>query len=173
MKNFKFKSILIFGWIIFGLLVFFSTMKSQLILNDDLKEFTNKIFPQGWGFFTKNPQDFALNIYKINKGKLELIDISNQSIRNNFGFSRRARMIGYEMSTVVEDIKVSDWIKNTDGNIYSNLNDKTININNKNYFSHLTKGEYLIKLYKPIPYAWSKMNQEKYNPFSVAKINIK
>ena len=173
MKNFKIKFILVFGWTIFGLSVFFSTLESQLILNNNLKEFTSKFFPQGWGFFTKNPRDFVLNIYKIKNGKLEPIDISNQSLKNHLGFSRSARIIGYEMSIIAGDIKNTDWKQNIDGNIYSNINDITITINNKYPFKHLTKGCYLMKLNKPIPYAWSKSNQEKFNPFSIAKISIK
>ena len=34
------------------------------------------------------------------------------------------------------------------------------------------KLKYLLKLYKPIPFAWANKNQEKYAPFSVAKIKI-
>jgi antimicrobial peptide system SdpA family protein len=173
MKNFKIKFILIFGWSLFGFSILFSTMKTQLVLSNNLKEFTSKLFPQGWGFFTKNPRDFVLNCYKIKNGKLELIDISNQSLKNHLGFSRSARIIGYEMSIIAGDIKNTDWKQNSDGNIYNNINDTTITINNKYLFKHLTKGDYLIKLNKPVPYAWSKYNQEKFNPFSIAKISIK
>lgn len=173
MKNLNIKFILTFCWIIFGSTVLFSTLKSQLILNDSSKEFISKVFPQGWGFFTKDPQDFELSIYRIKNNKLEPIKMSNQSLKNYFGFSRSARIIGYEMSTVVKELTTNNWIKNANGNIYSHLNDSTINIKSTHLFKYLTTGEYLIKLYKPIPYAWAQQNQENYNPFSIAKIKIK
>lgn len=173
MKNLKIKLILIFGWTLCAILILFSSMKSQLILTENHKEFINKIFPQGWGFFTKEPQSFELAIYKINSGKLEKIQTLNQSFENRLGFSRSSRMIGYEMSEIASKIKTSDWINNTDGNIHSSLKNKTIVIKSDYKFIHFHKGTYLMKLYKPIPYAWSKQNQEKYNPFATAKIQIK
>lgn len=173
MKNRQIKYFLTFGWVLCAAIIFFSSLKSQLVLSEELKLATNTIFPQGWGFFTKNPQDFAINIYKIENKKLILIDIKNQSFKNRLGFSRSARIIGYEMSTVVSDIQNKDWVRNTDGNIYSNIDDKIVDVENREYFNHLKKGEYLVKLYKPIPYAWSNDNQEKFNPFSVVKIKIK
>lgn len=172
MKNLITKLVIIFGWVLCTTLILFSTMKSQLILAENHKEFINKIFPQGWGFFTKDPQDFELNIYKIRNGKLEKIKTLNQSLENKFGFSRSSRMIGYEMSTIAQEIKSTEWIQNTDNNIYSSLKNSTIVINNKVKFRYFSRGSYLIQLYKPVPYAWAKQNQEKYNPFSVAKIQI-
>ena len=173
MKELEFKLIIIFGWTLFGLTVFFSSLKSQLILNENVKTITNNLFPQGWAFFTKNPRDLVLRIYKIEKGKLLEIDISNQSLKNKMGFSRSARIIGYEMSKVAETVKITDWKQNSTSNIYDHLNDKTIIVNSQFPFKHLTKGEYLLKLYRPVPYAWAKFNQEKFNAFSIAKINIK
>ncbi|PWB25858.1 SdpA family antimicrobial peptide system protein [Flavobacterium sp. HTF] len=167
-----FKLTLICGWILFGVSVFFSSLKSQLILNENLKEFTNKVLPQGWGFFTKNPRDFVLRIYKIRNGKLEEMDISNQSLKNRLGFSRSARIIGYEMSIIAEKVKNNDWKQNSTGNIYDNINDKMIVINTDFSFKHVTKGNYLLKLYRPIPYMWAKFNQENFNRFLVVKVCI-
>lgn len=172
MKNYRFKNLLILSWTLCAFLIFFSSMKSQLILSENVKNITNIIFPQGWGFFTKNPQDFALNIYRIKNRKLEILNVNNQSLKNSFGFSRSARLIGYELSTIVSDIPNKVWVKNKTGDIYDNINDKTILINNRPYFNHIKKGDYLIKLYKPIPFAWANDNQEKFNPFSVVKIKI-
>ena len=173
MKGLRFNLILIFGWISFGICVLFSSLKSQLILSENIKELVNQIFPQGWGFFTKNPRDLLLRIYKIENSKLTEIDISNQSFKNRFGCSRTSRMIGYEISKLAESVKMTDWKQNLTGNIVDNINDKSIEVKSKYLFRHFTKGEYLLKLYKPIPYAWARFNQEKYNHFSVAKVNLK
>ncbi|KOP37674.1 SdpA family antimicrobial peptide system protein [Flavobacterium sp. WLB] len=173
MKYILFKTMLILGWSLFGVFTFFSSLKSQLIINENVKEVSNKISPQGWGFFTKNPRDPILSIYKIKNGELLEIDISNQSLKNSCGFSRSARMIGYEMSKVAEKIRIKDWKQNLNGNMSDHLNDSVISIDSKHQFRHLTKGEYLLKLYSPIPYAWAKFDQEKYNRFSVVKVNIK
>ena len=61
-----------------AVLVFFSSFETQLVVNDNLKRKLNIIFPEGWGFFTKNPRDLGLEVYKIENNKL-----IKQSTRNN------------------------------------------------------------------------------------------
>lgn len=173
MKKFGFNLILAATWSLFGFCVLFSSLRSQLVVSENIKEVVNKFFPQGWGFFTKNPRDMVLRIYKVKNEKLVEIDIANQSLENRLGCSRSSRMVGYEISKVAENIKISDWKQNLTGNINDHIKDKSIEIRIKFDLKHLKRGEYLLKLYRPIPYAWARCNQEKFNPFSVAKIHIK
>ena len=159
-------------WSMLAVLVFFSSFETQLVVNDNLKRKLNIIFPEGWGFFTKNPRDLGLEVYKIENNKIRLLDASNHSYKNYFGLSRSARLVGYEASTVASEIQKNQWVKGNNSNLSHHLKDSTMVFSDKKYFNHLTKGEYLLKLYKPIPFAWANKNQEKYAPFSVAKIKI-
>lgn len=156
----------------FAFFILISALKSQLLLNEKTKETLVKIFPEGWGFFTKNPKDPEYKIYIIVKNKLQLLSLTNQSIENKFGFSRKSRMIGYEISTLLSDVQENEWIKDTTKNINTHLNDKIIKIKNKYKFKHLNTGTYIIKRCRPVPYAWAKQNQEINNPFTVVKIKI-
>ena len=155
-----------------GCTYFFASQKSQLIINDNFKKNISLIFPQGWGFFTKNPRDLVLEIYIIKNKKLYYIDVSNLSLKNKFGFSRSSRVIGYELSTIASKIQKNEWKESTNKDINNHINDKAIILQNNATFNYLKKGEYLIKAFKPIPYAWSKSKQEKFNPISVVKIKM-
>ena len=172
MRNNIFKKAIFLCWLFCAFSIFIASLKSQLLINEKLKRNINIIFPEGWGFFTKNPRDLALEIYRIEKGKAYLIDASNQSLDNFIGLSRSSRIIGYETSTLVSNILKNEWKVSTTKNIHDHINDETIIVKDKSNLNHLKKGNYLVKVFKPIPYAWSKSNQEKYNPFSVVKIKI-
>lgn len=170
----KIIKILIFSlWSFFGFLVFFSSFESQLILNDKLKTFFNSITPEGWGFFTKNPRDFVLEVYEIKNDKIYQIDIKNNSPNYYFGMSREARLIGYEISTILEEISKKKWVDSKTKNIYKHISDITIEVKNKRYLNHFKQNKiYLIKIFKPIPYSWSKKNQERFNPFYIIKFKL-
>jgi antimicrobial peptide system SdpA family protein len=168
----NYKNVLTFIWTLLAILIFFSSLKSQIVLNEDIKNTITIIFPEGWGFFTKNPRDLAMEIYKIENGKLKLLDGTNGSSTNLYGLSRSARLIGYETSTAVSEIDSKQWTNCKTRNIKDNINIKTYVIKKRNYFNHLKAGVYLVKAFKPIPFAWSKSNQQKFNPFSVIKIQI-
>ena len=60
------------------------------------------LVPQGWGFFTRSPRERLHQIYKLEHADNNIISkapiaISNSSIKNFFGLSRKARRIHLEM----------------------------------------------------------------------------
>jgi len=158
-------------WFVLSCLVFFSSFEDQIILNDNTKRTLNLIFPEGWGFFTKNPREPQLKVYKLFKNDTIPIDMSNHSSRNYFGFSRKARIISFESSIIVNEVKKDKWTKTTFKDINCQSLD-TVQIYEKKYFKHINKGTYIFILFKPIPYAWANQNQEKNNPLDVVKIII-
>ena len=173
MKNLILKFLIILCWMLCATIILFASLKSQLVLAENQKEIVGKIFPQGWGFFTKDPQSFALNIYSCKNNKFTKVNILNQSLKNNFGFSRASRMVGYELSMVAQKIKTNEWVSDQSKNIYNSIKNRTIIIHSDYNYSYLSKGIYVLELYKPIPYAWADQNQAKNNPISTAKILIK
>lgn len=172
MKEKIIKKVLLLAWSFGAVCVFFSAFETQLFVGDSAKKTFNIIFPEGWGFFTKNPRDLGLEVYKIEGKQLEPVDASTQSYKTFFGLSRSGRLVGYEASTVASEVPKKIWKESPTRNIYQHINDSAIVFNNKSYFNHLKKGEYLLKLFKPIPFAWANNNQEKNNPFSIVKIKI-
>ncbi len=160
------------NWLIIGIIVFFASFKEQIILNKNFQKQVNYIFPEGWGFFTKNPRDLLMDVYKLDNNEIVKIDMSNHSLANKLGLSRKARVIGYEASMITNDIPEEFWIENTSNDIKPHLTDSTLVIKKKPYFKHLANGEYIFKVYRQVPYAWANKGQEKYNPSKFAKVRI-
>lgn len=170
-RNILQKSVFAF-WLLLGVLVFFASFKDQIILSKTFQKQISFIFPEGWGFFTKNPRDLLMDVYKIDHGKLKKIDMSNHSFDNYLGLSRKARMIGYGSSHVSGEISKETWVKSTSDKIKDHINDSTFVVKRNDKFHHFENGEYLFKLYKQIPYAWANKSQEKFNPCQFARIKI-
>ena len=148
-------------------------MKEQVVVSRKIKKYVGTFFPEGWGFFTKNPRDLQFEVYKIENKKVSRIDMSNHSAFNYFGLSRKARVIGYESSVIANEIDKKKWKKNEVKDISGFINDSSAVISQKKEFKFLIPGEYIFKMYEPIPYAWAKKNQEKNNPYSFVKVTIK
>jgi antimicrobial peptide system SdpA family protein len=166
------KKVILFFWIIICGLIFLSSLKSELVMNRDVKFFISTIFPEGWGFFTKNPRDELLEVYKIENGKLIFFNFSNHTKKNCFGLSRSSRVIGYEASIILSSISRDDWKKSQTRVIKNHISDSIIQVKTDKNFHYITRGEYLFKIFKPVPYAWAKLNQKSNNPFSVVKIKV-
>ncbi|MBC6425565.1 MAG: SdpA family antimicrobial peptide system protein [Ekhidna sp.] len=131
--------------------------------------------PQGWGFFTKNPQSLSANCYLIEGNKLERKTVSNSSWKNLFGLARKSRYYGFELSQILNVIPANQWI-NSKGNFreIDFINHPTFVIKNEdlNLLVYEYSKKYLIVLNKPIPFAWAQMNQEEYQPFKYIVIEL-
>ena len=98
--------------------------------------------------------------------------LHNLSLRNDFGLSRKARMIGYESVQITNAVPTNYWKKNT----FSNLN----NLNRGNVFLYTSKtkskyfsnGLYLFITYKTVPFAWAQHNQDGNNPINYTFVSI-
>lgn len=172
MRELYIKRAIIASWLIMALLIFFSSMKEQVVLNGNVKLVISTLFPEGWGFFTKNPREEFLELYRMENGKPISVIILNQSIENIFGLSRKSRLVGYEASMLAKDIPVNKWISNERKPIEAFANLKSSYTKPKGNFRELVNGEYLLKVTKPVPFAWAKRNQEAHTPFKVIKVRI-
>jgi antimicrobial peptide system SdpA family protein len=168
----KYNYLALISWLFLTSLVFFSSMKEQIIVNKEVKKYVSTFFPEGWGFFTKNPRDPQLEVYKIEDEIAKKINMSNHSAFNFFGLSRKARVIGYESSMIASEIDKKKWKSNQTEKITYFVNDSSIIVSRKKGFKFLIPGDYILKMFEPIPYAWANKNQENNNPYSVVKVKI-
>ena len=172
MRNSIKGKLILFFWILLSLLVFFSSLKEQVVLKSKLKSTIQVIFPEGWGFFTKSPRDSVLDIYKVNKDNLEKISVKNNSFENMYGFSRKARIIGYEGSIVTNLIPLSEWKIENISNLDSMSKSSSYILKTDLNYSYINNGTYLFILYEPIPYSWSKYNQAQIQKVKYTKVII-
>jgi antimicrobial peptide system SdpA family protein len=135
---------------------------SVIQFNETFKSSINSVIPEGWSFFTRSPREEMADIYRIGKNKkLEKVSFQCSASENYFGISRKSRRIGMEISIVASKLSDSLWIKNKNYN--NNLLDSipTNNVTVDKDVIFLTKGDYLIKAFLPIPWAWAKSTSTK------------
>jgi len=158
-------------WIVLGILVFWGSLKEQVLLDHNLRYKVMLFFPQGWSFFTKSPRDEAMAIYRIEDEEIVALPVSNHE-NIGFGFGRTTRIIGYEASMVASKIHPSRWSTHTNQPIEDFIDLPVIELEKEEGFNHLVEGEYIFKLYKTIPFAWAGRQQEANNPFRISRVRI-
>jgi antimicrobial peptide system SdpA family protein len=159
-------------WICLGYSIFVTALQDTIITRGTAAKNIQYLFPQGWAFFTKSPKESLIDVYKINDKKVELVDMANTSPGNLFGFSRKARMKGYELSLIISPIPAVNWKKNKAPDFVSHISDTTHEVKTKHDFKYFNTGTYLFKQRDPVPWAWSGDNQNEYTPYKTLKVKI-
>jgi antimicrobial peptide system SdpA family protein len=166
------RAIIISFWAVVIFFVLFSNNSSYPILNHNTKKAISYLFPQGWGFFTKDPKEVTIDVYEVDNQNLKLVTINNFSLQNLFGFSREARYIGYELGKLEQYIPKTVYI-NKLGLVGQNYQKKAtvVKIPFIPKFYSFNK-EYVLFQYKIVQFAWINKNQEQYKPYLVARIKF-
>jgi antimicrobial peptide system SdpA family protein len=124
-------------------------------LNHSVKNVVKAVFPQGWGFFTKDPQEKSVDIYLDSGEGRVRISTPNQSASNYWGFSRKSRMIGMEVSTVLSLVgqRQPSWcvIKDAKRHLAAGGSSWVLKSPKLHY---LTPGNYVLVRRSITPWAW-------------------
>jgi antimicrobial peptide system SdpA family protein len=175
MQNFKFyKFVIVAFWLTLFYTVFASSVSTKMSFEATSRRSIQYFFPQGWGFFTKDPKEALLDIYQLENNSLNKIELKNFSSANYWGLSRKSRIEGYEVSMILSTVGKTKW-KDTVGLASSDkpyLPDSAITVKTNQPFKYFDNGEYLFLLRKPIPYEWAGRNQEKFAPYSVVRVKL-
>ncbi|WP_027726301.1 SdpA family antimicrobial peptide system protein [Tuberibacillus calidus] len=158
------------------LLVFVYSLHQALPYNPLKLPFEKKVntiswFPQGWGFFTKDPRSEDDYVYDI-QTKAEAVAWPNNTPENLFGISRYGRAQGIEVGLIEYEIPKSDW-ENYQGNMWTYFNNKSpvLTINNTTPHATICGKIGLVKK-EPTVWAWSKLKNVKH-PYKITVVNVK
>lgn len=167
------KYLLVFSWLTFFYIIAMANNDNSTVFSFGLRKNINLLFPQGWGFFTKDPKEIMVDAYIVENGKLRLITELNTSKNNFFGLSRSNRFVGFELSLLLGHIPREAW-KNEVGEFEFCLSDSIFEVNSLNVeLKNFALGKsFFIHQYKPIPFQWASLNQEKFRPSLTAFIKI-
>ena len=130
--------------------------------------------PQGWKFFTRNPQEEGANAFRADAaGTFAPIPRApNASPSNLFGASRSGRVAGLEMGGLLEQIPDNQWTK-CDESPAVCLARATAVATVKNAASHPTMcGTIGIALQKPVPWAWARALRPVTMPSRIARVVV-
>ncbi|WP_338553838.1 SdpA family antimicrobial peptide system protein [Paenibacillus sp. KS-LC4] len=146
-----------------------TTALSSLSDGNSLKIIT--WFPQGWGFFSKDPKEPQLRIVNMSDGNLAPL-WPNNIPKNLFGIQRLGRSQGIEGGYLISKIPESSRIPCTT-DPYSCLQESepTLEILNDNP-SPTICGDVGFTFQEPVPWAWSSSEQPIEMPSEVVRVNI-
>lgn len=140
--------------------------------NKDTQIKIGAIWPQGWGFFSKDPRSTNMKIYSLDNSKD--IKLPNMQIENIFGLNRKGRAQAIEAGRINSKIAKGKWIdcKENEHNIEDIKNSgEFINVKNDSP-KPLLHGKYIFAQEKPIPWNYSKYYKDKTNIKKFIKVNI-
>jgi len=123
------------------------------------------IFPQGWGFFTKDPKEPNFYLYKV-EDKVSEVNLMNFSPKYYFGFSREPRIISTEIALIANKISFRNWYKNI--SFDSLLQFQPLQFIKNDSINALPAGKYIIETKEIVPIEWLGQNQEQYIPSNKA-----
>lgn len=161
----KRKKTFLFIYSLFLLVFLFTILLSSIpstpiAVKKAIKDFAQNLFPEGWAFFTINPQKERYYFYKINNDSLELLNLRSSDFRNFFGLSRRIRLVGIESAIIIQQVEEKNkWIS-CNSFINECMQTDTIptySVINNSRMQNIA-GEYIIVKAKPKPWEWNSLN---------------
>ncbi|WP_210366016.1 SdpA family antimicrobial peptide system protein [Bacillus sp. REN3] len=129
------------------------------------------VYPQGWGFYSKDPRGDMFNVYNISNEE-PAVNWPNNKISNVFGLYRYGRAQGTEMGLLTAQIQEGDWDKCTkDPRDCLSDSTKTVSIQSTTPKPTLC-GELGIASAQPIPWAWADYADDINSTSKIVRVNV-
>ena len=115
------------------------------------------IAPQGWSFFTKNPRDEDIYLYRIEDTELHPVSIVNMQASQVFGVDRENRLISTKLLKITGGIPAKNWL-NYRGDVAAfvkSMGAECFDVLNMRVKEPSLCGRYCVVLQKPVPWSWS------------------
>lgn len=135
--------------------------------------FISSWYPQGWGFYSKDPTEEGLYIIDATTKEPSTFWPHN-SKENLFGLQRTGRSQGIEAGLLKSFVPEDAWIECEEDPIQcgSEINEQNIvEVNNPNPYPTICNDQ-LIILQEPVPWAWSDYKDNINMPSQVVRVKI-
>lgn len=129
------------------------------------------IFPQGWAFFTRNPQEPQFRIWRVVGASKARLQLRNAASAHLFGFRREGRMRAIEFGAIVTELPRNSWYNCRSGSL--ECLDSAILVTVTNRFpAPSICGLVSIDQRPPVPWAWSKIEPQPVMGSRAARVNV-
>lgn len=133
------------------------------------------LMPEGWAFFTRNPREEKMHIYKrLANGKWDVVNVPGSSMRFFFGLDRKGRAIGTEASTLLKQLKNDDWhdMRSPLDEVLQADSLPVIYVVN-NVSNPVCTGDLIVELRAILPWAWSRTPTKTIMPYKIVRLHVK
>ena len=130
--------------------------------------------PEGWNFFTRDPQEERAAVYEryANSGWAKVAGKTLSDASNMFGLSRRPRAQSVETGLLLVQVPDAFW-RSRRGAADACLRDALLFGDEVNPTPRpLLCGELGIVLQRPVPWAWSSSERRVVMPCRVVRLNV-
>ncbi|HMR43219.1 MAG TPA: SdpA family antimicrobial peptide system protein [Saprospiraceae bacterium] len=140
------------------------------------KSHVNYFLPQGWGFFTRDPQEERKYLVKMDEnGNLVSKEIRNTSAGMLFGLSRENRIVNSKIGLIYDKL-ITKKIQpvECEGSIeeFIRKNGKQLTRATMQVADFGFCGEYYLISQKPLPWSWIALKDNFEMPSKIFKINL-
>ncbi len=130
-------------------------------------------FPQGWGFYSKDPTEPAIYVFDY-ETKEPSTSWPHNSKQNLYGLKRDGRAQGIEAGLVKSKVPDDKWVTCEEKPFTCATESdgvETLTVHNESPFPTIC-GEHLIVMQEPVPWAWSKYKDTTVMPSQIARVNV-
>jgi len=161
------------AWTAVGLLVVHASLPVNPIQLPGVPEHEIALVaPEGWKFFTRNPQeDQTLPFRRSNGEWISASENPNSRADNLFGIDRAGRAQGFELSALLARIGEKAWTP-CDGPYSACLKQAESRPVHMTFRGATLCGEIGIVARPPIPWAWSRSSVQPQMPARVVRVEV-
>ena len=146
---------------------FVGTLSQNVVpVSAEEKKVIRFFFPQGWGFFTRNPREAKYKLYQLDNNKARLVNFKITSPKNIFGCSRKGNRISIELIRIQSQLpKVEEWEESQlDVDAFAVQQDSfhSVGIDAEDIL-YIQPGKFIIQEYQITPWNWLKY-PDNYTP---------
>ena len=127
--------------------------------------------PQGWGFFSRDPREEQILVYKKTETGYALVNKSGAEPQYLFGLSRTSRKINIELGNLFSQIPDSLWIEPKVNELEACEEGPLHRFKNP-FQNPLCTGAYLVVKSKPVPWAWSESSDRITMPIKYCRVDV-
>lgn len=122
------------------------------------------VVKQGWTFFTRDGREPKVTLYKATEGRIERVKTQDAALGPNIGFSRAGRLLGFEVSMILEKNPFDSdaWVTCDASQHHSCLeNAPSIGDTDLEISGRFICGDVVLLAERPIPFSYANLTSER------------
>lgn len=168
------RALLVVFWGIVGSVILRSFNDSPLRLGVRNSTNVGAFAPEGWAFFTRNPREENLLVYRRAGTSWVRAIPTNADPQYLLGLGRAQRVQEMELTRILQHVPATSWIHTRSTIVPPPSAGMRHPVAVNNTAPHLTLcGEFLLQRQEPVPWAWSKSRRTLMLPTSTVTLDIR